>query len=43
MSEGAPVKRDKACFPACLQVINTLRHEVRKKKKKKTGQEREGV
>ena len=29
MSEGAPVKRDKACFPACLQVINTLRHEGR--------------
>lgn len=24
MSEGAPVKRDKACFPACLQVINSL-------------------
>lgn len=29
MSEGAPVKRDKACFPACLQVINTLHREVR--------------
>lgn len=29
MSEGAPVKRDKACFSACLQVINTLHHDVR--------------
>lgn len=29
MSERAPVNRDKACFPACLQVINTLPHEVR--------------
>lgn len=35
MSEGAPVKRDKACFPACLQVINTLRREVRKKNQAK--------
>lgn len=28
MSEGAPVNRDKACFAACLQVINTLLHEA---------------
>lgn len=24
MSEKAPVKRDKACVPACLQVIHTV-------------------
>lgn len=28
MSEGAPVNRDKACFAACLQVINTIHYEV---------------
>lgn len=33
LSEGAPVTRGKACFPAHLKVIDTFRNKVRKQAK----------